>query len=95
MSTSPPPASGLLGGGQVRKKVLNRNPSLFTAPYAHCMCHVTTELFGFNCTFLVVPSVSYVFVMVNFIFQLDWVPGYLAKHYFGCLRQGVLEEMKF
>lgn len=75
VATSTLPASGRLDGGPVRRKVLGRSQSLFTAPYTHLMCNVITEVFGFSCTFLIVPSDSYVFVMVSFIFQLDCVPG--------------------
>ena len=57
------------------------------------MCNVVTEVFGLKCTFLFVLPVSNVFVMVNFICQLDWVPRNLVKRYFGCLCKDILDEI--
>lgn len=56
------------------------------------MCNVVTEVFGFKRTFLFVSPVSNVFVIVNFICQLDWVPRNLVKPYFGCLCKDVLDD---
>lgn len=66
-ATPPPTVTGLLGSAQVRMGVLGHHGSPFATIQSPFMGNIIPDIFGVKSTFLCVPSVSYISVMINFM----------------------------